>query len=234
MILSVCMLFSKPIHAQPKPGLGQLPPFTKWHQNPLGVSPVSLHTANGILIPAVAATAMLLFTKRDATQRTRWGHFNDGGFSKGYYGSKTSVFQNNTGMLFFARPWMALGGELTMYYVRDAVNNTWGFGLRPFVRFYLVRQDRFKLFFESGAGLIAFADQFPQPSGFFGDNRTGTRVNGSPKYGAGGEFIIGPKLSVMAGWRHVHVSNGNHPGRDRNPGHDSNGFHIGLLHTPAR
>lgn len=215
--------------AQP---VGDLPPFTKWHQNPLGVAPVSLHTANGILIPAVAATAILLFTKSDTAQRHRWKYFNESGFSKGYYASRTSVFQYNAGVLYYARPWMALGGEFTTYHVRDAVNDTWGFGIRPFVRFYFVQQPKFNVYFESGAGLIAFIDEFPQPSGFFGDNRMGTHLNGSPRYGIGLEYKVDSAFSLTVGWHHVHISNGDHPGYERNPGHDSNGFNIGFLYTP--
>lgn len=215
--------------AQP---VGDFPPFTKWHQNPLGISPLSLHTANGILIPAIAATGILLFTTHDSTQSHGWKYFNESGLSKGYYASKTSVFQNNTGVLYYARPWMALGGEFTMYYIRDDVNDTWGFGIRPFVRFYFVQQPKFAIYFESGAGLIAFIDEFPQPSGFFGDNRTGTHLNGSPKYGVGLEYHVDTTVSLTVGWRHVHISNGNHPSYDRNPGHDSNGFIVGFLYAP--
>lgn len=47
--------------------IGSLPPFTKWYQNPLGFSPISLHTNNGIIIPAIAAGAILLLTDSDTT-----------------------------------------------------------------------------------------------------------------------------------------------------------------------
>ena len=72
---------------------GQYPPFTKWYQNPLGFKPVSLHTANGIIIPAVAATAILLLTKNDKTSADRYSYYGDFGFSYGYYASKTTVFK---------------------------------------------------------------------------------------------------------------------------------------------
>ncbi|MBL0745886.1 acyloxyacyl hydrolase [Chryseolinea lacunae] len=229
------ILMSGFVHGQSaKPSIGQLPPFTKWYQNPLGVSPISLHTGNGLWIPAIAAAAILLFTHQDSTQRARFAYFNESGISRGYYANKTSVFQNNTGVLFFARRWMALGGEVSAYHVRDNVNDTWGFGLRPFVRFYLVHQEKWRLYFESGAGLIVFLDEFPQPSGFFGDERMGTHFNGSPKYGVGAEITLERSLALIVGVRHVHVSNGDHPSDDRNPGHDSNGFSIGFLYTPKR
>lgn len=210
----------------------QFPPFTKWYENPLGFAPLNLHTANGILVPALAATAVLLLSKNNpesSHQRLSW--YEDLGVSFGYYGSKSTIYQSNTGFLFAARNFMSLGAEASTYYVLDAVNHTWGFGLRPFVRFYPVHGERFKLFFQSGAGLMYFLDEYPQPSGFFGDNRTGTRINGTPKYGIGSVFKLSPKLQGQVALWHVHVSNGNHPSVERNPGHDSNGISIGLLYT---
>jgi len=71
---------------------GQYPPFTKWYQNPLGFKPVNLHTANGIIIPAVAATAILLLTKNGKTSAYRFSYYDDIGVSYGYYASKTTVY----------------------------------------------------------------------------------------------------------------------------------------------
>lgn len=211
--------------------IGTFPPFTKWYQNPLGISPLALHTGNAIYLPAIAASAILIFTK-DSTLINRISYYDDIGVSLGYYGSKTTVYQNNLGMLFRARKYMSLGAEFSTVHVSDDKNNTWGYGLRPFVRFYPIHKDHFKLFFQSGAGLIWFADTYPKPSGFFGDNREGTHLNGSPKYGIGTEFDIAKKISVQTGLWHIHFSNGNNPGYDRNPGHDSNGFSIGLIYRP--
>lgn len=213
---------------------GQYPPFTKWYQNPLGFNPVNLHTANGIIIPAVAATAVLLLTKNDKFVTNKFSYYDDIGASYGYYASKTTVYQNNFGVLFQARKFMSLGAEFSIVHVTDDINNTWGFGLRPFIRFYPVHKDNFKLFFQSGAGLILFADTYPKPSGFFGDNREGTKLNGSPKYGIGAEFRLNKQLSGQAGFWHIHFSNGDHPSYERNPGHDSNGFSIGLIYKPGK
>lgn len=212
----------------------QYPPFTKWYQNPLGFKPVNLHTANGIIFPAVAATAILLLTKNDNTSAFKFSYFDDIGVSYGYYASKTTVYQNNIGLLYQARKFMSLGIEFSTCYVTDEINNTWGLGLRPFVRFYPVHTNNFKLFLQSGAGLILFAENYPKPSGFFGDHREGTKLNGNPKYGIGTEFKLNKQFSGQAGLWHVHFSNGNHPSSDRNPGHDSNGFSIGLIYKPNK
>lgn len=207
---------------------GSLPPFTKWYQNPLGVSPIALHTGNGIYIPAIAAAAILIFTKSDEAISNRLSLYENFGVSWGYYASRTTVYQNNVGLLFKVRKYLSLGAEFTSYHVTDDVNNTFGFGIRPFVRFYPLTGQNFNLFFQSGAGLIYFLNEFPQPSGFFGDNRMGTNLNGCPKYGIGSEFRLNSRLSGEVGLWHIHVSNGNHPNADRNPGHDSNGFSVGI------
>ncbi len=220
VFLTLCVLLST-VSAQ-------YPPFTKWYQNPLGFKPVNLHTANGIILPAIAAGVGLLLTKKDSTVKKRLSFYTDAGFSKGYYASRTMVYQNDIGVLFRMRKFLSIGVEWVNYHVSDEVNNTWGFGLRPFARFYPVRKENFSLFFQSGAGLIYFLKEFPQPSGFFGDNRMGTKWNGCPKYGMGSEFRLGKIIVGRAGFWHVHVSNGDYPGFERNPGHDSNGITIGL------
>jgi hypothetical protein len=103
--------------------IGSLPPFTKWYQNPLGVSPIALHASNGIYLPAIAAVAILVFTKRDSSILNRLSFYDNIGISYGYYASKTTVYQNNIGLLFQVRKYMSLGAEFTNYYVNDNVNS---------------------------------------------------------------------------------------------------------------
>lgn len=222
-IVAVALLLALKVNAQ-------YPPFTKWYQNPLGFKPLNLHTSNGIIIPAVVATGILLLTKKDTSIANRFSVFTELGWSQGWFADNTNIYQNNTGVLFHARKYLAIGTEFTTYYAHDEKNNTWGFGIRPFVRFYPLHKESFRLYFESGAGLIYFVDRFPKASGFMGDNRTGTRLNGSPKYGVGAEFNIKNDLSVQMGIRHVHVSNGNTSGEEDNPGHDSNGISLGVIY----
>jgi hypothetical protein len=230
IVILISLLCSKQTFAQVDNSFGTLPPFTKWYQNPLGVSPIALHTANGIYLPAIAATVVLVFTKMDTSISQRISYYDDIGASFGYYASKTSVYQNNFGILYPVRSYMTLGVEFSTVHVIDDINNTWGLGLRPFVRFYAIHKENFKLFFQSGAGLILFAETYPKPSGFYGDYREGTKLNGSPKYGIGTEFRINRYFSGQLGIWHIHFSNGNHPSSDRNPGHDSNGLSFGLIY----
>lgn len=211
---------------------GTLPPFTKWYQNPLGVSPIALHTGNGLYIPLIAASAILIFTKNDSSLLSRISFYSDFGYTKGYYGSFSNLIHNNIGLNYMLRKYLSGGVEFSQVYIRDTDNNTYGLGIRPFIRFYPINKENFKLYFQSGAGLQYFIDNFPQPSGFFGDNREGTRLNGSPKYGLGTEIRINSKWNINAGLWHIHFSNGNHPSIDRNPGHDSNGFSLGITYNP--
>lgn len=229
----VLVLFiSIQLHAQ-KPGVGQYPPFTKWYQNPLGLSPLSLHTANGLYLPALATVAILIFSDKDSSALRTCSVYADTGVSFGYYASKTTVYQQDVGVLFPVRWFLSLGAEISTVHVVDNVNDAWGTGIRPFARFYLMQSETVKLYFQSGAGLIRFGDNFPQPSGFFGDNREGTRWNGSPKYGIGTQLRLGKRLSCdVAAW-HIHFSNGDHPNDSRNPGHDSNGFTVGISYRPV-
>lgn len=226
--LSLCMP-APGAHAQ---AIGTFPPFTKWYQNPLGISPISLHTANGILYPAIAAAGILIFTKQNPDLGKRLTLFNEYGVSYGYYGSYTTMTQNNTGVLYALRKYLSVGFEAAVYHARDTTNNTVGFGMRPFFRFYPIHSKKFKFYLESGAGILYFKDEFPRPTNFLNDNRTGTHWNGMPKYGIGAEFYFTPTIGINAGIRHVHISNGNNPSQERNPGHDSNGFFIGVLVRP--
>ncbi|WP_041356076.1 hypothetical protein [Melioribacter roseus] len=228
LVLSFCVINNTSAQE-----FGKLPPFTKWYQNPLGVSPVSLHTANGIILPAVAAGAVLIFTSVDSTLTHKLSIYGDFGYTKGYYGSFSDLFHSNVGINFMLRKYMSVGIEITQAHVSDNINNTSGFGIRPFFRFYPYYRDSFKFFFSSGAGLIYFADNFPKPSGFFGDMREGTRLNGCPKYGIGAEFKIYNSFMFVVGIWHAHFSNGNYYGSERNPGHDSNGFSVGLTYFPT-
>lgn len=127
---------------------------------------------------------------------------------------------------------MSVGIEFGAYFPRDNFNSTTGFAIRPFARFYPVNKKNWRLYFESGGGFIYLLDEFPQPTDR--DLRLGTQWNGVTKYGIGSEFNISASASIMLGIRHLHISNGNTKGVERNPSHDSNGFFIGITHKVKR
>ena len=107
--------------------------------------------------------------------------------------------------------------------------STSGFALRPFARFYPINKEKWRLYFESGGGLIYTLTEFPKPTDQ--DSRRGLKLNGITKYGIGSDINISKSTAIMFGIRHIHISNGNAKGEERNPSHDSNGFFLGLTHT---
>lgn len=203
-------------------------PGDHWYDNPLGFEPVKLHTSMGFLLPAVAVGACLLLTDKDTTLHNKIAIFNESGFSWGYKYPHTFMSQNNTGINFQLRRWMSVGVEFDIYVPTDRYNSTIGFAVRPFARFYPVNNDTWGLYFESGGGLVYFVDNFPKPTDQ--DDRLGTNLNGTTKYGIGSHINFTLFTSVVFGIRHLHVSNGNTKGVERNPSHDSNGFFIGFSH----
>lgn len=199
-----------------------------WYNNPLGFEPLNLHTSMGFIVPAAAVSAILLLTKKDSSLHHRLSAYNETGLSWGYKYPHTLLPQNNTGINFQLRKYMSVGIEFDVYLPRDEFNKTIGFVIRPFARFYAVNREGWRLYFETGGGFIYLLNEFPQPTDQ--DNRLGTYFNGTTKYGLGAEISFNKSNAVMLGIRHLHISNGNTKGVERNPSHDSNGFFIGLAH----
>lgn len=197
-----------------------------WYNNPLGFEPVKLHTSMGFIIPAVAVGTCLLLTKKDTGLRNRLSVYNETGLSWGYKYPHTFMPQNNTGINFQLRKFMSIGVELDVYFPQDDFNKTTGFAIRPFARFFPFNREKWRLYFESGGGFIYLLDEFPKPTDQ--DNRLGTPWNGTTKYGIGSEIHVSKSTAIMFGVRHIHISNGNTKGVERNPSHDSNGFFVGL------
>ncbi|MDX2135137.1 MAG: acyloxyacyl hydrolase [Saprospiraceae bacterium] len=200
-----------------------------WYNNPLGFEPLKLHTSMAFLVPAVAVGACLLLTERDTTLKNKLSGYGEAGFSWGYKYPYTFLPQLNFGINYQLRKFMSVGVEFDIYSALDDYNHTAGLGIRPFARFYPVNRDNWRLYFESGGGLIYFFDYFPKPTEQ--DNRLGTHWNGTTKYGLGAEVNLSSNTNLMFGVRHIHVSNSNTKGVERNPSHDSNGFFIGLSHV---
>jgi hypothetical protein len=220
VVFSTLMLCSN-IQAQYWPG-------DHWYDNPLGFDPVKLHSSMGFIIPAVAVGTCLLLTKKDPDLKDKLSIYNETGLSWGYKYPHTFMPQNNTGINFQLRKFMSIGIEFDVYFPRDDFNKTTGFAIRPFARFYPVNKEKWRLYFESGGGFIYLLDEFPRPTDE--DNRLGTQWNGTTKYGIGSEIAISKSAAILLGVRHLHISNGNTKGVERNPSHDSNGFFVGLSH----
>jgi hypothetical protein len=197
-----------------------------WYSNPLGFKPLDLHGSMGFIVPAVAVGAIMLTTKRGSFLHKRLSVYNETGLGWGYKYPYTFMPQNNTGINFMLRKYMAVGIEFDVLLPRDDFNKTAGFAVRPFARFYPVNKDKWRMYFESGGGFIYLLDNFPLPTDQ--DNRLGTYWNGITKYGLGAEIDFNRSNAIMFGVRHLHISNGDSKGVERNPSHDSNGFFVGL------
>lgn len=219
VILLIIVAFTLTVKAQ-------YPFGDKWYQNPLGFKPVELHTNMGFIIPAVVVAGGLLLTAKDSTLNNRLSVYTEGGITFGYKYPYTTVVQSNTGVNFMLRKWMSVGAEFSMTSPFDEYNTTLGFSIRPFARFYMINRPSWKFWFESGGGIVYFLDNFPKPTTH--DSRLGTYWNGTTKYGLGVQIAISNTASIFCGARHLHVSNGNTKGAERNPSHDSNGLFVGI------
>lgn len=214
------------------PTKAQIPYDEHWYENPLGFEPLKLHTSMSFIVPAVAVGICLLVTRKDTTLQQRLSIYNETGPSWGYKYPHTFLMQNNTGVNYQLRKFMSVGMELSIVFPRDEFNSPEGFAIRPFARFYIVNRSSWKLYFESGGGFIFFNTEFPKPTDQ--DDRLGTPINGFTKYGIGSEARLNSQWSLLAGIRHVHISNGNTKGAERNPSHDSNGFFVGVTYRPGK
>lgn len=197
-----------------------------WYHNPLGFAPLNLHTSMGFIIPAVAAGTCLLLTKKDTSLHHKLSMYSECSPSWGYKYPHTLLWQVNTGINYQLRKFMSVGVELGALFLNDRFNHTAGFDIKPFARFYAVNNKNWKLYFESGGGLVYALTEFPQPTDQ--DLRRGLQLNGITKYGIGSELTLSGNTSVLFGIRHLHISNGNIKGVERNPSHDSNGFFLGV------
>jgi len=197
-----------------------------WYDNPLGFEPLNLHTSMGFFVPAVAVGTCLLLTKQHSELQQKLSVYNEIGLSWGYKYPHTFMPQNNTGINYQLRKFMSIGVEFDICVPRDDFNATVGFAIRPFARFFPVNKQKWRLYFESGGGFVYFPTEFPEPTDQ--DGRLGTHLNGITKYGLGSEINISNSTAIMFGVRHLHISNGNTKGVERNPSHDSNGLFVGL------
>lgn len=211
---------------QARTARAQFPLNDKWYQNPLGFKPLNLHTSMGFIVPALITGTALLLTQKDSSLHSRLSIYSEMGATFGYKYPFTTVVQNNTGINVLMRRWLSVGVEWSTTMPFDDYNHTAGISVRPFARFYAVNKQAWKLWFESGGGLICFADNFPKPTAE--DSRLGTFLNGTTKYGIGASVLLQDKMYLTFGARHLHISNGNRKGVDRNPSHDSNGAFAGL------
>ncbi len=212
------------------------PPLTKWYQDPLGMKPLELSSAFGFVWGSAGMAACLLLTKKDSSLQQQVTFYQEAGYSFSYKFPYTNSLQNEVGIMINLRKWISAGLGWNLFHFSDKINNTLGFGFRPFARWYPFAFKKAKIFFEYGAGASYSFDKFPMSgTGWESDTaRIGTRFNFTTKYGIGVEIKINKTVSLQSGLRHFHLSNGNLAGIQRNPSYDGNGFFAGLLYRPVQ
>lgn len=230
LLIFIITAFSSPKLFGQNPGI--YPQFTKWYQDPLGLRPLQLSTAMGFVWGSAAVASSLIFTKKDQGFRKEISLYNETLAGKGYKPPYTHVLQNESGIIYDIRTWMSVGLGLNSLHFKDQTNDTWCFGIRPFARWYPVRTNKTKIFVEYGAGISYSLQRFPLTgTGLEADTaRTGTKFNLTSKYGIGFIIKYDKHFSIVSGFRHFHLSNGNIAGIERNPSHDSNGFFAGVIY----
>lgn len=219
LVVTISTLLGSQAHAQYAYG-------DHWYQNPLGFDPLKLHTSMGVLVPGVILGAYLLFSKADTSQKDRFTIYCQYEHYWGYKYPYTLMRTTTAGINWQVRRYASVGAETGVIIPKDEFNQTAGYYIRPFARFYAFNRNSWKLYFESGGGLIYTQTEFPKPTDR--DPRLGLRLNGITKYGIGLEAKLSRKLWTQVGVRHLHISNGNTKGVERNPSHDSNGFYVGV------
>lgn len=195
-----------------------------WKNNPLGFEPLKLHTLNGILLPAIAAGAVLMLTDPNTDAETEI-HLSIGSY-EGYKYPETRLDQQLIGIDYRFRSYLSVGLDLGCLQTEDEFNNAEAVSITPYFRFYPYVAEKWRLYFESGAGLIRFNEPFPKPTDQ--DGRLGTETNGISRYGLGVDLRITDDYLLGVGIRHTHISNGDREGLERNPSHDSNGVNLTL------
>ncbi len=202
--------------------------------NPLGVGPLYLHLGRGAMyLSALTGVAYYLNRKNKEVEDKRLSFYLENGTMWGYKYPLTVIPETNLGVNFKVTKWLSYGADMGVYFPKDEYNQSSGFSmLRVFNRFYFRDKDKFRLWFESGVGLVYFTKIFPAAN-----DRTdsfGTYWNGVVKYGLASEFNINPSLSVLFGVRHLHFSNADIKGRVRNPSSDSHGIFVGVSYQPSK
>jgi hypothetical protein len=208
------------------------PPNTKWYQDPFGLKPVQLSTAFGFVWGSAAVAACLIFSKIDTGYHKKFSIYYGAGMSLGYKPPYTNVIQNDIGILYEIRKWMAIGIEWNGFHFKDKIDNTLGVGISPLTKWYAFKNKKAAVFFQYGAGISISHKRFPFTGiGRYADTgRIGTRINFTSHYSLGSEFYLNKKISLQTSLRHFHLSNGNIYGIKRNPSYDSNGFFITLIY----
>jgi len=202
--------------------------------NPLGGAPLRLHLGRGaVVLSALTGVAYFINKKNKDLEDKRLSFYLENGVMYGYEFPFSIIPETNLGVNYKVTKWLAYGADVGIYTPRDDFNQSTGLSmLRVYNKFYFRDTDKFRIWFENGVGVVYFTKIFPVANPQ--EERFGTNWNGVVKYGLGAEININPSLSILFGARHLHFSNAEIKGKERNPSHDSHGIFIGVNYNPRR
>ncbi len=231
----ICLMVFMCIFASPENSFAQLSSNPRARiNNPLGFSPLVLHFGRGAGYLAILTGAAYFINKKNKEiEDKRLSLYLESGTMWSYEYPNTLIPETNLGVNYKVLKWLSYGADMGIYHPRDEFNQSTGLSmLRIFQRFYFRDTDKFRLWFESGVGVVYFTKIFPVATDR--TDKFGTNWNGVVKYGAAAEYNINPSLSVLLGVRHLHFSNADIRGRFRNPSSDSHGIFLGVNYNPRR
>jgi len=130
---------------------------------------------------------------------------------------ETSIGILDVGAHWFVADGVSFGAFVEGLVIDAENDDSWGFGIGLLARWHFVREEKYSIFIEGGAGFAGFSDEVP--SG-------GTDYDFTPRAAVGVTYELGggTRLVAKVGW--FHISNGQ-TGPD-NPGLDSVSAAIGL------
>lgn len=113
----------------------------------------------------------------------------------------------------------------TAVYTRDR-QTAYAIGITP-ASFQLNfrRRTKFQPFFTAGAGLLIFGRKIPDDRSPLRPDRVGRRLNFTPFFGGGAEFLTDNGRAYTVGFKFHHISNNSTA--NINPGFDQNYFYVG-------
>lgn len=138
-----------------------------------------------------------------------------------------SIYHFNTELSYYLYDGLAVSGNLHLMYPHGfrfnypdewEIRNTYGLGTAAFIRWDFVQLYKQNLFIEFGIGMVFTNRKFPPE---------GTKYNFTQRYGFGMNIYLSENFFLIAGLRHMHISNGKGFVRT-NPQFNGNGIYLGV------
>lgn len=149
------------------------------------------------------------------------GTYAEFGYTRSYLGTFSA------GASIFQTSWFMFSGEANVYkfWSNNYRSIGWGYsslgiGIRPAVKIYPLKRDKYSIFTEVKGGIIYMLPEYANAA-----------INYTLLTSVGGEWNIGENNMLYGGIGYTHYSNGRKWGEAKNPTWDGVGPHIGIMHT---